>query len=88
MFKKGVSTSKTHPLGGKDVKKFKLDLQKKHPDLTDEQRELLFPGKSTITVSKLSNKAIVYSNDHADPIMFDPNGHGDTLIPTVRSEKC
>eukprot|EP00889_Picochlorum_renovo_P003113 jgi/Picre1/30143/NNA_005512.t1 len=84
MFKKAhdVGVSKTHSLGGKDVKKFKNDLLKKYQQLQDEEWSLLFPQKS-VTLTKLNNKCYVYSNIDGDPIVFDPSGHGDSLIPTV-----
>ncbi|WPT16595.1 Eukaryotic translation initiation factor 2D [Picochlorum sp. SENEW3] len=84
MFKKAhdVGVSKTHSLGGKDVKKFKNDFLKKYQQLQDEEWSLLFPQKS-VTLTKLNNKCYVYSNVDGDPIVFDPSGHGDSLIPTV-----
>lgn len=84
MFKKthDVGVSKTHSLGGKDVKKFKNDLLKKYPQLEEEEWSILFPQKS-VTLTKLNNKCFVYSNVDGDPIVFDPSGHGDSLIPTV-----
>ena len=63
MFKKthDVGVSKTHSLGGKDVKKFKNDLLKKYPQLEEEEWSIRFPQKS-VTLTKLNNKCFVYSN--------------------------
>ena len=82
MFKKHVTSNSSRQLGGKDWKQFKSDIDKKYPSLTDEQRELLVPKSMSIT--KLSNRSLVYSGgEDGNPLFFDPNGHGDKLLPTV-----
>ncbi|KAL4514187.1 hypothetical protein Ndes2437B_g04160 [Nannochloris sp. 'desiccata'] len=83
MFKKHINASNTRQLGGKDAKKFRGDVAKFFPNLTEEQTAVLFPPKAGITLSKLSNRSIVYGRDDGVPLFFDPTGHGDKLIPTV-----
>lgn len=84
MFKKphDVGLSKKHTLGGKDVKKFRLDVFKKYPTLSDEQWHELFPDK-VVEFLKLHSGALVYKNADNNPIFFDPSGHLDLLIPTI-----
>lgn len=84
MFKKHINASNSRQLGGKDAKKFRADLAKHYPSLTEEQTSLLLPPKTIITLTKLSNRSIVYGRDDGVPLFFDPTGHGDKLIPTVR----
>lgn len=86
MFKKNISISKTHILGGKDVKNLMKKLLKRYEarDLTQELLALLFPPKTSVTMAKLSNRSVVYLNEEGNPMFFDPSGHGDSLFPTVR----
>jgi Pre-PUA-like domain len=84
MFKKNITSSNTRQLGGKDAKKFKGDVAKHYPNLTEDEMTVLLPPKVGITLSKLSNRSIVYGTDDGVPLFFDPTGHGDKLIPTVR----
>jgi len=86
MFKKNITVSKTHTLGGKDVKKLMKSLLKQYEtrDLTEEHLALLFPPKTSVAMAKLSNRSVVYLNGEGNPMFFDPNGHGDSLLPTVR----
>lgn len=83
MFKKNISISKTHILGGKDVKSLMKSLLKQY-NLTQEQLGLLFPPKTSVTMAKLSNRSVVYLNEQGNPMFFDVSGHGDSLLPTVR----
>eukprot|EP00890_Picochlorum_soloecismus_P002183 jgi/Picsp_1/2966/NSC_01190-R1_eukaryotic translation initiation factor 2d-like len=85
MFKKNISISKTHILGGKDVKNLMKKLLKRYEarDLTQELLALLFPPKTSVTMAKLSNRSVVYLNEEGNPMFFDPSGHGDSLFPTV-----
>jgi hypothetical protein len=83
MFKKNISISKTHILGGKDVKSLMKSLLKQY-DVTQEQLGLLFPPKTNVTMVKLSNRSVVYLNESGNPMFFDVSGHGDSLLPTVR----
>lgn len=85
MFKKHINASNTRQLGGKDAKKLRGDVARLYPSLTEEHTAVLFPSKAGITLSKLSNRSIVYGRDDGVPLFFDPNGHGDKLIPTVGS---
>jgi hypothetical protein len=84
MFKKNINSGNSRQLGGKDTKKFRSDLAKHYANLTDEEAAMLFPPKAGINLIKLSNRSIVYSRDDGVPLFFDPTGHGDKLIPTVR----
>lgn len=83
MFRKNITVAGTRQLGGKDVKKFRGDIAKHYPDLDEESLNLLFPPKSQITQSKLSNRTLVYGIEGGNPLFFDPTGHGDRYLPTV-----
>lgn len=83
MFRKNITVSGTHQLGGKDVKKLRADIAKQYPNLDEESRDLLLPPKAHITQSKLSNRTLVYGIEGGNPLFFDPTGHGDRYLPTV-----
>lgn len=84
MFKKNVTVTGTHQLGGKDAKKLRLDMAKHFPSLSESDMALLLPPKSTVTQSKMSTRSVIFSlEDSNQPLFFDPTGHGDKLIPTV-----
>ena len=84
MFKKphDVGVARTHIYGGKDVKKFRNDVLQKYSQISEIEFNALFPDKVVVFV-KLNTKVVLYKNLHDDPVFFDPNGHLDTLIPTV-----
>ena len=85
MFKKNVRDANSRQLGGKDVKKLRADVLKHFPALADEETlALLFPPKAILTQTKLTNKSIMYGTEDGTPLFFDPTGHGDKLLPTVR----
>jgi translation initiation factor 2D len=82
-FRKNVTISGTHILGGKDVKKLKADLAKAFPSLSDDDRDALLPPKAAVAQLKLSTRAVAYALEGGNPLLFDPNGRGDKLLPTV-----
>lgn len=80
MFKKNiVANGKTNQLGGKDIKALKASVLKHFPSLSEADQELLAPTKTI----KLSTRTVLYCGEDGNPLLFDPNGHGDKLIPTV-----
>ena len=52
------------------------------PSLDEEQLGGLIPGKGGMVLTKLNNRALVYSLDGGNPLFFDPDGRGG-LLPTV-----
>ena len=52
------------------------------PSVSEEQLAALIPGKGGLVMSKLNNRAVVYSLDGGNPLFFDPDGRGG-LLPTV-----
>lgn len=57
-------------------------LQIQYPELDEDDLKELFPAKSQMVISKLSNRAQAYSIDD-ELLFFDPEGRGDYLIPTI-----
>ncbi|CAD7700468.1 unnamed protein product [Ostreobium quekettii] len=84
MFKKRFTTSTSHKLSGADRKKLRRSLQKRFPDLSDDDLEAFMPAKaSEAEVAKMSSpsRGLVYLLDGA-PVAFDPSGRGDA-VPTL-----
>lgn len=84
MFKKNLTAnSKSNQLGGKDAKNFAALIAKHFAldQLRDVEREKLLPK----SVTKLSNKIVVYHGSSGDPLFFDPTGYADKILPTVSS---
>jgi translation initiation factor 2D len=90
MYKKNVTVSSHHVLGGKDAKQLKAQLVKLYGGvLKDDQLSSLLPGKAGIVQSKLSNRSVVYAIEGGNPMFFDPDGRGAVLLPTVSAtRKC
>ncbi len=76
MFKRNVTVAKSHQLSGKDAKKVLRQVAADYPALDVKS---VIPSKTEVTVSKLSNKALVYSVA-GDPVFFE---HEGKIYPTV-----
>lgn len=83
MFRKKVTVAHASLLGGKDLKSLRTLVRSSCPGLSDEQVQELLPNKCKLTISKMSNRAVVYGLEDGDPLFFDPSGHGDRVYPTV-----
>ena len=88
MFKKHVTVASTHQLSGKAGKDLRRRLADTYPDLGggpagEATLAALLPPKSTLALTKLSNRALAYGVEGGPPLFFDPDGRG-ALLPTVR----
>jgi len=71
-----------HKLSGKDVKKVRQALLEQG-SASEEELAHVVPAKASMTLLKLSNKALVYTLDSpSSPVAFDPEGRGE-IYPTL-----
>ena len=61
----------------------KKTLQKQYPQVPEAQLAALLPTKASLTMTKLTNRAVVWSMEGGNPLFFDPDGRG-VVLPTVR----
>ncbi|KAL5776069.1 hypothetical protein ACOSP7_009002 [Xanthoceras sorbifolium] len=83
MFKKSVEAKSHQRLSGADKKKLKRSLRDKFPRASDADIDSLVPSKAEITVSKFQNRIHVYSVEGGFPAIFDVDGRGTEIYPTV-----
>lgn len=82
MFRKNVTAAGSAQLSGKDAKKLLRDAEAAFPGLGGGALRDLIPSKGDVTAVRLSNRAVAYVVD-GDPLLFDPDGRGERLLPTV-----
>ena len=88
MFKKAKDLAETSRsrMKNKDVKAMRRQLESDYPHLTPKQVALLLPQKAALTSVKTACKAVLYvvgDDPAAQPMFFDPDGRGNTVLPTV-----
>ncbi|CAN6475456.1 unnamed protein product [Victoria cruziana] len=83
MFKKPVEAKSFQRLSGADRKKLRRSIKERFTHATDAGIDELLPPKVEITVAKFPNRAHVYSIEGGFPIIFDVDGRGSELFPTV-----
>ncbi|XP_031473825.1 uncharacterized protein LOC116246215 [Nymphaea colorata] len=83
MFKKPAEAKSFQRLSGADRKKLRRSIKERFTHATDADIDELVPPKVEITVAKFPNRAHVYSIEGGLPILFDVDGRGSELFPTV-----
>ncbi|GJM85267.1 hypothetical protein PR202_ga01702 [Eleusine coracana subsp. coracana] len=83
MFKKHVDVKALQRLSGADKKKLRRTAKERFPQASDADLDAILPPKVEITVAKYPNRALVYGIEGECPVIFDIDGRGHELFPTV-----
>ncbi|KAI3986403.1 hypothetical protein MKX01_037685 [Papaver californicum] len=83
MFKKASEAKALQRLSGADRKKLKRTAKERFPQVTDADIDLILPPKTEITVAKFPNRSLVYGIEGGYPMLFDVDGRGNEIFPTV-----
>lgn len=83
MFKKSVEAKSLQRLSGADKKKLRRTVKERFSQASDADIEAILPQKAEITVAKYPNRAYVYSIEGEFPMLFDADGRGSEIFPTV-----
>lgn len=83
MFKKPVEAKALQRLSGADKKKLRRTAKERFPQASDADIDTILPLKAEITVAKFSNRVCVYGIEGGFPMLFDVDGRGNEVFPTV-----
>lgn len=83
MFKKANEVRALQRLSGADRKKLRRNVCERFPSASDADIDAILPPKTEITVAKLTNRALVYAVEGGPPMLFDVDGRGNEIFPTV-----
>ncbi|XP_072970579.1 uncharacterized protein [Typha angustifolia] len=83
MFKKPVETKALQRLSGADKKKLRRTTKERFPQASDTDIDVILPPKAEITVTKYANRVHVYGIEGGLPMLFDVDGRGSEIFPTV-----
>ncbi|XP_042495319.1 eukaryotic translation initiation factor 2D [Macadamia integrifolia] len=83
MFKKSIEAKSQQRLSGADRKKLKRTIKERFPQASDADIDVILPPKAEITIAKFPNRAHVYGVEGGFPILFDVDGRGTEIFPTV-----
>ncbi|GJP32236.1 hypothetical protein CLOM_g16830 [Closterium sp. NIES-68] len=83
MFKKPSEIRGQQRLSGADRKKLRRNIRDKFPGATDEQLDAILPPKADVAVTRLVNRVLVYGFENGLPMLFDCDGRGTEIYPTV-----
>ncbi|CAI5954848.1 unnamed protein product [Closterium sp. NIES-64] len=83
MFKKPSDIRGQQRLSGADRKKLRRNIRDKFQGATDEQLDAILPPKADVTVTRLVNRVLVYGLESGLPMLFDCDGRGTEIYPTV-----
>ncbi|CAI7917247.1 unnamed protein product [Closterium sp. NIES-53] len=83
MFRKPSDVRGKQRLSGADRKKLRRNIRDKFPGTTDEQLEAILPAKADVAVTRLLNRVLVYGLENGLPMLFDCDGRGTEIYPTV-----
>ncbi|KAL5571757.1 hypothetical protein UlMin_021354 [Ulmus minor] len=83
MFKKSIELKSHQRLSGADRKKLKRSIKDRFPRASDSDLDSLLPPKVEITVTKFQNRVHVYGVEGGFPVLFDVDGRGSQIFPTV-----
>ncbi|XP_078172323.1 eukaryotic translation initiation factor SUI1 family protein [Carex rostrata] len=83
MFKKPVDAKALQRLSGADKKKLRRTAKERFPQASDADIDAIIPPKAEITVSKYPNRVHVYGIEGGFPMLFDIDGRGSEIYPTV-----
>ncbi|KAE8791279.1 Eukaryotic translation initiation factor 2D [Hordeum vulgare] len=68
---------------GADKKKLRRTAKQRFPQASDDDLDVILPPKVEITVAKYPNWTLVYGIEGEFPMLFDIDGRGHELFPTV-----
>lgn len=83
MFKKASDIRGLQRLSGADRKKLRRNIRDRFPLASDADIDVILPPKAEITIAKLANRANVYAVEGGPPMVFDVDGRGNDIFPTV-----
>lgn len=83
MFKKHVDVKALQRLSGADKKKLRRTAKERFPQASDADLDAILPPKVEVTVAKYPNRVLVYGIEGEFPMLFDIDGRGHELFPTV-----
>ncbi|CAL9203552.1 uncharacterized protein LOC135631935 [Musa acuminata AAA Group] len=83
MFKKPVEAKLLQRLSGADKKKLRRTTKDRFPHASDANIDEILPPKADITVAKYTNRVHVYVIEGGLPMIFDIDGRGTEIYPTV-----
>ncbi|URD89548.1 Translation initiation factor SUI1 [Musa troglodytarum] len=83
MFKKPVEAKLLQRLSGADKKKLRRTTKERFPHASDADIDEILPPKVDITVAKYTNRVHVYVIEGGLPMLFDIDGRGTEIYPTV-----
>ncbi|KAK1288310.1 hypothetical protein QJS10_CPB19g00220 [Acorus calamus] len=83
MFKKSAEAKLLQRLSGADKKKLRRTVKEKFPRASDADVDVILPPKAEITVAKFPNRAHLYGIEGGFPMIFDVDGRGTEIYPTV-----
>lgn len=83
MFKKASEVKALQRLSGADRKKLRRTIRERFTEPTDADLDLILPAKAEISVARLTNRALVYTVEGGPPMLFDMDGRGNEIFPTV-----
>lgn len=83
MFKKNVDAKALQRLSGADKKKLRRTAKQRFPQASDDDLDAILPPKVEITVAKYPSRTLVYGIEGELPMLFDIDGRGHELFPTV-----
>lgn len=83
MFKKNVDAKALQRLSGADKKKLRRTAKQRFPQASDDDLDAILPPKVEITVAKYPSRVLVYGIEGELPMLFDIDGRGHELFPTV-----
>ncbi|KAJ8497848.1 hypothetical protein OPV22_008400 [Ensete ventricosum] len=83
MFKQPVEAKLSQRSSGADKKKLRRTAKDRFPLASDANIDEILPPKAEITAAKYSNKVHVYVIEGGLPMLFDIDGRGTEIYPTV-----
>nr|CAD1825289.1 unnamed protein product [Ananas comosus var. bracteatus] len=83
MFKKPIEAKALQRLSGADKKKLRRTAKERFPQASDSDIDAILPPKAEITVAKYPNRVHVYGIEGGFPMLFDVDGRGTEMFPTV-----
>ncbi|MCO5564200.1 hypothetical protein L7F22_017858 [Adiantum nelumboides] len=83
MFKKPSEVKALQRLSGADRKKLRRTIRDRFKQASDADLDLILPPKVEISVARLTNRAYVYAVEGGPPMLFDLDGRGNDIFPTV-----
>lgn len=83
MFKKPAEPKSLQRLSGADKKKLRRTAKERFSNASDADIDAIIPPKAEVTLAKYPNRAYVYSIEGEFPMLFDVDGRGTDIFPTV-----